>query len=67
MPFFLTPVQGAPRPAYRTLPYRKPGDRKPYLTRQQAEDRAKQVAAHYAANHPDADPLFLTAVPAKES
>lgn len=62
--YYLTQVHGSMPPSFRTLPYRKPGDRKPYLTRQQAEARAKRVAAHYSANHPQAAPLFLIPVPA---
>ncbi len=45
-----------------TLPYRKLGDRKGYVTREEAARRAAVVRAHYAANNPLSPPLVLTVV-----
>ena len=49
-------------PASGTLPYRKLGDRKGYVTREEAARRAAVVQAHYAANHPRKPALTLTVV-----
>lgn len=59
--YFLTLLA---RPEARTLPYRKPGDRRGYVTKEEAERRSAVVLAHYTANNPTLPlPVFTVVTP----